>query len=144
MNGTTEIILIEDSISEADLIVRALRKSNFANPVIHFMDGREALNYFTDYQHAGKVAGETPKVILLDLNIPIVNGIGVLQKIKSNDRTKFIPVIVLTSSKDNPDIEKCYQLGINSYVVKPIAFDELMTTVSKLGLYWLTVNKHLK
>lgn len=137
-----EILLIEDNMSDAELTIRALKKNNIANDLIHLKDGVEAIDYvFGTGTYLGRDVNEKPKVILLDLKMPKVDGLQVLEKIKGDDRTKEIPVVVLTSSKEDPDVKKCYQLGVNSYIVKPVEFDDFLKAVSDLGLYWLLLNQ---
>ena len=137
-----EILLVEDSMSDAELTIRALKKNNLANKLVHLEDGQEALDFiFAEGNYFHRKIADTPKVILLDLKMPKINGIQVLQKIKSDERTKKIPVIVLTSSKEDPDIQECYFLGVNSYVVKPVQFEKFLDAVSQLGLYWLLINQ---
>lgn len=133
-----EIILVEDSISDADLVMRALKKNNLVNRVLHLQDGQEALEYFFGDSEESMVTA--PKLILLDLKMPKINGLEVLEKLKSNESTKVIPVVILTSSREDPDLEKCYLLGANSYVVKPVVFDEFIKAIAEVGLYWLLVN----
>jgi two-component system response regulator len=145
MEIAAEIILVEDNPSDADLIKRALNKNNVANKILHLKDGQEVIDYlFGEGQWKGRTTANTPKVILLDLKMPKVSGIEVLKKIKSNDETRSIPVVILTSSKEDPDIKECYKLGVNSYVVKPVGFEEFSTTVAQLGLYWLLINQQPK
>ena len=145
MEIAAEIILVEDNPSDADLIKRALNKNNVANKILHLKDGQEVLQYlFGEGQWKGRTTANTPKVILLDLKMPKVSGIEVLKKIKSNDETRSIPVVILTSSKEDPDIKECYKLGVNSYVVKPVGFEEFSSTVAQLGLYWLLINQQPK
>jgi two-component system response regulator len=145
MEMASEIILVEDNVSDADLIKRALAKSNVANKIIHLKDGQEALDYlFGEGQWKGIKTSNASKLILLDLKMPKISGLEVLKKIKSNEETREIPVVVLTSSKEDPDIKECYKLGVNSYVVKPLGFDEFSKTVSQLGLYWMLLNQHPK
>ncbi len=142
MNNIVEILLVEDNMGDAELTIRALRKNNLANHLVHLEDGQEALDYiFAEGNYSNRNIENTPKLILLDLKMPRINGIQVLQKIKSDDRTKKIPVIVLTSSKEDPDIEECYLLGANSYVVKPVQFEKFLAAVSEIGLYWLLLNQ---
>lgn len=133
-----EIILIEDNISDADLVLRALKKNNLVNNVIHLQDGQEALDYFFGNSENGMSA--IPKLILLDLKMPKVNGIEVLEQLKKNASTKAIPLVILTSSKEDPDLKKCYELGANSYVVKPVVFDDFVKAIAQVGLYWLLIN----
>jgi two-component system response regulator len=137
-----EILLVEDNPNDAELTLRALKKSNLANRVFHAKDGAEALEFiFAEGAYAGRAIENTPKVILLDLKLPKVNGIEVLQRIKTDERTKTIPVVVMTSSREDTDLEKCYALGVNSYIVKPVEFESFAKTVSELGFYWLLLNQ---
>ena len=143
MNQGVEILLVEDSASDAEMTINALKKNNLANKLLHLKDGAAALDYiFAEGEFSGRNIEDRPKVILLDLKMPKVNGIEVLQRIRSDDRTKTIPIVMLTSSKEDPDIKKCYDLGVNSYVVKPVEFDEFQKAISNLGLYWMIVNQH--
>ncbi len=140
-----EILLVEDNPHDAELTIRALRKNNLANNIIHLSDGAEALDYlFNEGIYAGKEQLPYPKAILLDLKMPKINGIEVLARVKSDERTKYIPVIVLTSSSEDPDVKKCYELGVNSYIVKPVGFEGFLKAVSELGMYWLLLNQPLK
>ena len=142
MNIEVEILLVEDSMSDAELTIRALKKNNLANKLVHLEDGQEALDFiFAEGNYSYRKITDTPKVILLDLKMPKINGIQVLQRIKSDERTKKTPVIVLTSSKEDPDIQECYRLGANSYVVKPVQFEKFLTAVSELGLFWMLINQ---
>jgi two-component system, response regulator len=141
-NYVLEIILIEDNPDDAALTIRALKKQNLANKLIHLKDGAEALDFiFGKGAYAERSTVNTPKVILLDLKMPKVNGIEVLEKLKSDSLTKHIPVVILTSSAEDPDIKKCYALGANSYIVKPVDFDNFAKTVADLGLYWMVLNQ---
>ncbi len=141
MDQEVEILLAEDNESDAELTIRALRKNNLANKLVHLKDGADALDFiFAEGSYAHRDIQNTPRVILLDLKMPKVNGIEVLQKIKSDSRTQKIPVVMLTSSKEDPDIQACYKLGVNSYVVKPVTFEEFVKAVSDLGLYWMLLN----
>lgn len=140
-NNVIEVLLIEDNPGDAELCIRALKKSKMANTIIHLEDGHAALQFlFGEGIYAERDINNKPKIILLDLKMPKVNGMEVLQRIKSDERTKRIPVIVLTSSKEDPDTKKCYDLGANSYIVKPVRFDNYIKTVTELGMYWLLVN----
>lgn len=134
-NKELEILLVEDNPNDAEMTIRALRKGNIANKIIHLEDGQEAIEYLF-----GNSDNPKPKVILLDLKMPKINGIEVLQKIKSNEATKLIPVVVLTSSKEDPDIKKCYELGVNAYVVKPVEVESFNKAVQDLGLFWILIN----
>ena len=142
MNLDIEILLVEDNMSDAELTIRALKKNNLANKLIHLKDGAEALDFlFAEGEYSERKPEMGPKVILLDLKMPKVNGIEVLRKIKVDDRTKKIPVVMLTSSKEDPDINECYRLGVNSYVVKPVDFESFIKAVSQLGLFWMILNQ---
>ena len=141
-NIEIEVLLVEDNPSDAELTVRALKKNNLANKVHHVKDGDEALEFiFARGAYAGRKIENAPKVILLDLKMPKINGIEVLRVLKADERTKKIPVVVLTSSKEDPDVQECYKLGVNSYVVKPVHFDGFLKAIAELGLYWLLVNQ---
>jgi len=141
-NDQIDILLVEDNESDAEMTNRILRKNNIASKLLHLSDGAMALDYlFAEGIYAGRQIENKPKVIMLDLKMPKVNGIEVLHRIKSDDRTKIIPVVILTSSKEDPDIKRCYELGANSYVVKPVEFDEFHKAVTNLGLYWLITNQ---
>ena len=142
MDQEIEVLLVEDNASDAEMTIRALRKNNLANRLLHLKDGAEALDFlFAEGAYSGRQIKYIPKVILLDLKMPKVNGKEVLQKIKSDKRTRKIPVVVFTSSKEDPDIQECYDLGVNGYVVKPVEFDAFHKAISDLGLYWMIVNQ---
>ncbi|HMH21174.1 MAG TPA: response regulator [Puia sp.] len=142
MKQEIDVLIVEDNPSDAEMTTRALKKNNFANRLFHVSDGAEALDFiFGEGEYAGEQIGHTLKLILLDLKMPRVNGIEVLQKIKADARTKKIPVVMLTSSKEDPDIQKCYDLGANGYVVKPVEFSEFHKTITNIGLFWLMVNE---
>jgi two-component system response regulator len=134
---------VEDNPSDAELTIRALKKKdNIANSLLHLQDGEEALEYiFCTGKYSARNIGEMPKLILLDLKMPKVDGLEVLQKIKSDERTKIIPVVLLTSSKEDKDIIDGYRLGVNSYIVKPVEFQGFIKAVANLGLYWLLSNQ---
>ncbi|MGB9716442.1 MAG: response regulator [Thermodesulfovibrionales bacterium] len=137
-----EILLVEDNPNDAELAIRALKKHNLANKVHIAKDGVEALDFiFGTGSYADRDVNDKPKVVFLDLKLPKVDGLDVLKKIKSDERTKTIPVVVLTSSTEERDIIESYQLGVNSYIVKPIDFDKFVDAVSELGLYWLLLNQ---
>lgn len=141
-NIEIEILLVEDNPSDAELTIRAFKKSNVANKIVHLKDGAEALDFlFGKGVYYTRNINNKPKVILLDLKMPKVNGIEVLREIRSNALTKKIPVVILTSSNEDPDIKACYELGVNSYIVKPVGFKNFTDVVSKLGFYWLLLNK---
>jgi two-component system, response regulator len=136
-----EILLVEDNMNDAELTIRALKKKNLANNLVHLKDGAEAINFlFGKGVYEGRNTKNIPKVILLDLKMPKINGMEVLSTIRNDDRTRKIPVVVLTSSKEDPDVAECYRLGANSYIVKPVEFDNFLIAVSDLGYYWLLVN----
>ena len=141
--NSVEILLVEDNITDAELTIRELKKHNMANNLVHVKNGEEALDFIFAM---GKFAGTrevqyTPKVVLLDIQMPKVNGMEVLQKIKSDPRTRSIPVVILTSSKESPDIQKSYDLGANSYIVKPVNFEGFAQAIKNLGFYWLLINQ---
>jgi CheY-like chemotaxis protein len=137
-----EILLVEDNPTDAELCTRALREHNLANELTWVKDGAEALDFlFREGAYAGRNGVETLKVVLLDLRLPKVNGLEVVRRMKSDDRTKSLPVVVLTSSKEDRDIAESYRLGVNSYISKPVSFEAFSETVTKLGLYWLVVNR---
>ncbi len=134
------ILLVEDNPDDVDLTVRAFRKANISNEVVVARDGVEALDYlFGTGAHAGKRI-EVPQVVLLDLKLPRVDGMEVLQRIRSDPRTRFLPVVVLTSSREEQDLVRSYELGVSSYVRKPVDFNQFMDAARQLGLYWLVLN----
>lgn len=136
-----EILLVEDNPTDAELCIRALKKSNLANKLVWVKDGAEALDFiFAKGAYSGRNGLSVPKVILLDLRLPKVDGMEVLRQIKADQRSRAIPVVVLTSSKEDRDVAQSYQLGVNSFISKPVEFDEFAKTVSELGLYWLLMN----
>lgn len=130
-----EILLIEDNLDDAGLTIRALKKNNLANHLLHLQDGSEALDFLFDERN------QMPKLILLDLKMPKIDGIEVLRKLKSDERKRVIPIVVLTSSKEERDIVESYQLGVNAYIVKPVDFDQFVKAVTQLGLFWLILNQ---
>lgn len=137
-----EILLVEDSMDDAELTLRALKKSRIANNLYHVKDGADAIDFiFGEGKYSERNINEKPRLILLDLKMPKINGIEVLKRLKSDERSKSIPVVMLTSSKEDPDIKKCYELGVNSYIVKPVDFENFLKTVSELGIYWMLVNQ---
>jgi two-component system, response regulator len=143
--NTVEILIVEDNPQDAELILRALRKNNLANKVYIAEDGAEALDFiFCKGKYANRNFSTPPKVIFLDLKLPKINGLEVLQKIKSDPHTKSLPIVMITSSREDPDIRKAYELGVNSYVVKPVNFDDFLSAISQTGLYWLLVNEPIK
>ncbi|MDP3790494.1 MAG: response regulator [Candidatus Omnitrophota bacterium] len=140
-----DILLVEDNPDDIELILRVLEKRRLANKVYVVKDGAEALDFiFHEGAYAAKKNGNNgirPKVILLDIKLPKVDGLEVLRKIKTDDKTKSIPVVILTSSKEEEDLVKSYKYGANSYIPKPVEFDKFVTAVSELGLYWLLLNQ---
>ena len=137
-----EILLVEDSPTDAELTINALRESNMANKVIWVKDGVEALDLvFRRGRYADRPEGGAPHLVLLDLQMPKLNGIEVLRALKGNAQTRPIPVVVLTSSQLERDIKECYELGVNSFVSKPVEFAAFAKAVSQLGLYWMLLNR---
>jgi CheY-like chemotaxis protein len=137
-----EILLVEDNPSDAELTLRALKRRNLANKVHVVKDGAEALDFiFATGAYINRDIDNPPKVVLLDLKLPKVDGLEVLRRIKSDKRTKVIPVVVLTSSREEKDIVESYKLGVNSYIVKPVDFDKFVQAISEIGLYWLLLNQ---
>jgi two-component system response regulator len=137
-----EIMIVEDDPNDAELILRVFRKHNLANKTLLLKDGVEVLDYLFGQGgciHTG--INDHPKVIFLDLKLPKVNGIEVLRRIKSDERTKKIPVVMLTASKEDKDLKDAYDLGVNSYVTKPVKFEEFAKVVSELGMYWVLLNR---
>ena len=134
--------MVEDNIHDAEMTIRALRKVNLSNNLVHVKDGEEALDFiFARGKFSGRETERLPKVILLDIKMPKVDGIEVLRQLKSHDTSKAIPVVIMTSSKEEQDVIRSYQLGVNSYVVKPVDFEGFAKAVSELGLYWLLTNQ---
>jgi CheY-like chemotaxis protein len=137
-----EVLLVEDNPRDAEMTLRALQKRNLANNVMHAKDGQEALDWlFGAGAYVGRDPNHHPKIILLDLKLPKVDGLEVLRAIRSDERTKLIPVVVMTSSQEEPDLIQSYKLGVNSYVVKPVDFDSFSAAVAELGHYWLLLNQ---
>jgi len=136
------ILLVEDSPDDEELTTRALRQAKIANEVVVARDGAEALDFlFGEGAHAGRDVSRTPAVILLDLKLPKLSGLDVLNRLRADPRTKLIPTVVLTSSSEDEDMLKSYQLGANSYVRKPVDFGQFAHAVSQLGMYWLLLNQ---
>ena len=139
---TTEILLVEDSPEDLQLALRALKKAGLANSIQVARDGAEALEFlYCTGSFATRPLDNLPKLILLDLKLPKVNGLAVLQRLKSDPRTASIPVVVLTSSKEQSDVIESYRLGVNSYIVKPVNFEDFVESVQQLGIYWLRLNQ---
>ncbi len=144
MNRPTavELLLVEDNPEDLEMALRALRKANLANHIHVARDGAEALEFiFCEGAHVGRSIADTPKVILLDLKLPKIDGIEVLKRLKDDPRTKIIPVVMLTSSKEQSDVVASYKLGVNSYIVKPVSFEQFNQAVRELGLFWLLLNQ---
>lgn len=143
--NAVEILLVEDNPRDAELTIRALKKKNLANNLYHVEDGVEALDFlFGRGKYSGRDLNDAPKVVLLDLKLPRVNGLEVLSAMKSDERTQTIPVVIVTSSAEDPDIQTAYQLGANSYVLKPVQFESFIEAMTKIGVYWLMVNHPMK
>jgi two-component system, response regulator len=140
-----EILLVEDNPRDAELTIRALKRKNLANNLYHVEDGVEALDFlFGRGTYSGRDMNEPPKVVLLDMKLPRINGLEVLSALKSDERTRTIPVVIITSSAEDPDVKKAYELGANSYVIKPVQFDSFIEAMAKIGIYWLLVNHPVK
>lgn len=142
--SAVEILLVEDNSDDLELALHALRKEHLSNNIQVARDGEEALDFlFCRGPHSGRSLNQLPKVVLLDLKLPKLNGLEVLRQIKGDERTKTIPVVILTSSKEEKDMVESYLLGVNSYIQKPVDFDQFRQTIKQLGLYWLVVNQPL-
>jgi len=136
-----DILFIEDNHHEAELTIRSLKKHNLVNKLKHIDDGAEALDFiFSKGIYSDRENSPTPKLIILDLKLPKVDGLEILRQLKADDRTKTIPVVILTSSQEERDVIESYRLGVNSYIVKPVNFESFTTTVADLGLYWMILN----
>ena len=134
-----DLLLVEDNPDDAELTLRAFRRARLGNPVHVARDGVEALEFL--FSENGAARAVLPRVVILDLNLPRVNGLEVLARIRANERTKWLPVVVITSSREEPDVQKAYELGVNSYIVKPVEFEKFVAAVSEVGLYWLVLNQ---
>ena len=142
MNSKGTILLVEDNADDEALTLRAFKKNGIANPIVVVRDGAEALDYlFARNNYQDRTPAELPAVVLLDLNLPKLGGIDVLRQIRSDERTRRLPVVVLTSSKEERDLISCYDSGANSYVKKPVDFVNFMVAVRQLGMYWLVLNQ---
>lgn len=141
--NSVDLLLVEDNIHDAELAIRELKKHHIVNNLVHLKDGEQALDFlFGKGTFAGASTPQPlPKLVLLDIQMPKVNGIQVLEVLKSDERTKSTPVVILTSSKEDPDIQKCYALGANSYIVKPVNFEGFSEAIRNLGFYWLLLNQ---
>lgn len=137
-----EIILVEDSMEDANLVIRSLKKNNLSNNILHLKDGAEALDFFFGKgEYAGRKIEDQPKLILLDLKMPKIDGLQVLSELKADARTQSIPVVIMTSSREDRDLVESYKLGVNGYVVKPVSFENFARAVADLGLFWLMINQ---
>jgi two-component system, response regulator len=136
-----DILLVEDNALDAELTLRELRKHHLANNLVHLKDGEEALEFLFANGSTGGATTSLPKLVLLDIQMPKVSGIEVLQQIRAHELTRKTPVVILTSSKEDPDIRTCYDLGVNSYIVKPVNFERFTEAIRILGLYWLLINQ---
>lgn len=137
-----DILLVEDSHDDAELTIRALKRHGLANNLFWVEDGAQALDFvFCRGQFSERTSTKPLKVILLDLKLPKLNGLEVLRELKSNEKTKRLPVVVVTSSREDPDVKTAYELGVNSYVVKPVDFDDFVNALSNTGLYWMLMNE---
>ena len=140
--NSVEILLVEDNPRDAELAIRALRKHNLANNLVHVKDGQEALDWlFAEGRHMGRDVDQRPKVVLLDIKLPKRNGIEVLAAIRSDSRTRHLPVVMLTSSNEDQDVLKAYANGSNSYIVKPVEFEKFSRTLGEAARYWLHLNQ---
>lgn len=141
-NQYDTVVLVEDNPDDAELTMRSLNSLQLGNQIIWLKDGAEAINYlFGQQPDQSRRVSNRPKLILLDLKLPKVNGIEVLKRIKSDDQMKTVPVVVMTSSNESVDLRTCYQLGVNSFVTKPINYQEFIEATKNIGLYWLLVNQ---
>ncbi len=137
-----EILLVEDNPADAELTLRALRRNNLANKVHWVKDGEQALEFmFRTGAYAGRDPAAVPKLVMLDIKMPKVDGIEVLRRLKANEETRKVPVVVMTSSNEERDVVESYRLGVNSYIVKPVQFESFLETVAKIGLYWVITNR---
>lgn len=143
-HNSVDVLMVEDNPDDAELAIRELRKHRMANNLFHVTDGEEALEFlFATGKYAGiRDVSHPPRLILLDIQMPKVNGIEVLERIKADERTRTTPVVMLTSSKEDPDIKRCYELGANSYIVKPVNFEGFAESIKNLGFYWLLLNQN--
>lgn len=141
-NDYVDILLVEDNPHDAELALHALKHGRIANNILVIRDGAEALDFiFGTGDYEGRDAAERPKIILLDLKLPLVDGLEVLRQVKRDERTRTIPVVVLTSSREERDIVESYDLGVNSYIVKPVDFEQFAESVRRIGLYWAVLNQ---
>lgn len=139
MKTQLEILLVEDNPQDAELAIRALKKHMPVSHLLHVSDGQEALDFL--FNHTSDDAPKPPKVVLLDLKLPKVGGLEVLREIRANEHTKLLPVVVLTSSREDSDVAEAYRLGVNSFIVKPVDFENFLEVVSNMGSYWINLNQ---
>ena len=141
-NEHSDILIVEDNPNDVLLTIRSLKKHKLANSIIHVSDGQAALDYiFGEGAHQGRNVMEQPRVVLLDLKLPKLDGLQVLARIRADQRTKLLPVVILTSSQEESDLVQSYNLGANSYIVKPVEFENFAKSIYEIGLYWLVLNK---
>jgi CheY-like chemotaxis protein len=141
-NEHSDILIVEDNPNDVLLTIRSLKKHKLANSIIHVSDGQAALDYiFGEGAHQGRNVMEQPRVVLLDLKLPKLDGLQVLARIRADQRTKLLPVVILTSSQEESDLVQSYNLGANSYIVKPVEFENFAKSIYQIGLYWLLLNK---
>ena len=137
-----DIILVEDNPHEAMLAIRSLKKHHLANNLIHLDDGEQAMNFiFSEGDYSSNINPPSPKLILLDINLPKINGLDILRRVKADPRTQKIPIVLLTSSREESDIMESYKLGANSYIVKPVDFNSFSQAIQEMGMYWLVLNE---
>lgn len=142
MNDAYEILIVEDNPLDLEMTMRALRRANVANPIHVARDGAEALEFlFCEGAYAQRRLEDAPRLVLLDLKLPKVDGLEVLARLKADERTRMIPIVMLTSSKEQRDLIESYQLGVNSYIVKPVDFENFVEAARQLGSYWLLLNQ---
>lgn len=141
MNTPLKMLLVEDNLQDAELTIRALKKRNLANHVIHVADGQAALDFlFGSGDYAGRDVQHQPQVVFLDLKLPKLNGLEVLRRMRADERTRRVPVVMLTSSQEDQDVREAYRLGVNSYIVKPVDFESFREVVIHMGSYWMALN----
>ena len=141
-NETGDVLLVEDNPNDALLTIRSLKEQNLANEIVHLSDGQAALDYlFAEGTYSSQNIQKVPKVVLLDLKLPKVGGLQVLKRLRDDARTKLLPIVILTSSQEESDLVESYKLGANSYIVKPVEFENFSKAIREVGLYWLVLNK---